>query len=131
MKNGILETREEFIKVGMGEMEWESEQVFLTSELGDSIFRTSKKPIFALSNQHGWVSVPNPEDYSNFDQDWNRGTLAWETGTGPAALIHGFKASLDLLHDRLTRCFNAALHGHRLGGLLNHWFWWRCRLRRF
>jgi selenocysteine lyase/cysteine desulfurase len=47
----------------------------------------------------GWVSVPNPEDYSNFDQDWNRGTLAWETGTGPAALIHGFKASLDLLHE--------------------------------
>jgi cysteine desulfurase/selenocysteine lyase len=46
----------------------------------------------------GWVSVPNPEDYLNHDQDWNRGALAWETGTGPAALIHGFKASLDLLH---------------------------------
>lgn len=47
----------------------------------------------------GWVSVPNPEDYSNFEQGWNRGALAWETGTGPAALIHGFKASLDLLHE--------------------------------
>jgi cysteine desulfurase/selenocysteine lyase len=47
----------------------------------------------------GWVSVPNPEDYSNFEQDWNRGSLAWETGTGPTALIHGFKASLDLLHE--------------------------------
>ena len=46
----------------------------------------------------GWVSVPNPEDYQNFDQGWNRGALAWETGTGPAALIHGFKASLELLH---------------------------------
>ena len=46
----------------------------------------------------GWVSVPNPEDYGNFEQGWNRGTLAWETGTGPAALIHGLKASLDLLH---------------------------------
>lgn len=46
----------------------------------------------------GWVSVPNPEDYLNFEQDWNRGALAWETGTGPAALIHGLKASLDLLH---------------------------------
>lgn len=46
----------------------------------------------------GWTSVPNPEDYLNHDQGWNRGTLAWETGTGPAALIHGFKASLDLLH---------------------------------
>jgi cysteine desulfurase / selenocysteine lyase len=47
----------------------------------------------------GWVSVPNPEDYLNFEQGWNRGALAWETGTGPAALIHGFKASLDLLNE--------------------------------
>jgi cysteine desulfurase / selenocysteine lyase len=46
----------------------------------------------------GWVSVPNPEDYANFEQGWNRGALAWETGTGPTALIHGLKASLDLLH---------------------------------
>jgi len=45
----------------------------------------------------GWVSVPNPDDYFNFEQGWNRGTLAWETGTGPAALIYGFKASLELL----------------------------------
>lgn len=46
----------------------------------------------------GWISVPNPEDYQNFDQGWNQGALAWETGTGPAALIYGLKASLDLLH---------------------------------
>lgn len=46
----------------------------------------------------GWVSVPNPDDYQNFDQGWNRGTLAWETGTGPTALIHGLQASLELLH---------------------------------
>ncbi len=45
----------------------------------------------------GWVSVPNPEDYFNFDQGWSRGALAWETGTGPAALIHGLEASLRLL----------------------------------
>ena len=45
----------------------------------------------------GWISVPNPDDYLNFDQGWNRGTLAWETGTGPAALLHGFKASLELI----------------------------------
>ena|ERR1700754_3188735 len=47
----------------------------------------------------GWISVPNPEDYTNFEQGWNRGALAWETGTGPASLIYGFKASLDLLHE--------------------------------
>src|SRR5687768_5881369 len=45
----------------------------------------------------GWVSVPNPEDYQNFEQGWNRGALAWETGTGPSALIHGLEASLNLL----------------------------------
>ena len=45
----------------------------------------------------GWISVPDPEDYNNFEQDWNAGTLAWETGTGPAALIHGLNASLELL----------------------------------
>jgi cysteine desulfurase/selenocysteine lyase len=45
----------------------------------------------------GWISVPNPEDYSNFEQQWNRGTLAWETGTGPTALIHGLEASLRLI----------------------------------
>jgi cysteine desulfurase/selenocysteine lyase len=45
----------------------------------------------------GWVSVPNPDDYLNFGQGWNRGALAWETGTGPAALLHGFKVSLELL----------------------------------
>jgi cysteine desulfurase/selenocysteine lyase len=45
----------------------------------------------------GWVSVPNPDDYFNYEQGWNRGALAWETGTGPAALIYGFKASLELL----------------------------------
>jgi selenocysteine lyase/cysteine desulfurase len=45
----------------------------------------------------GWISVPNPEDYLNFEQGWNKGTLAWETGTGPASLFYGFKASLELL----------------------------------
>ena len=45
----------------------------------------------------GWVSVADPEDYNNFDQEWRADTLPWETGTGPAALIHGLEASLKLL----------------------------------
>jgi len=45
----------------------------------------------------GWTSVPNPEDYSNFEQQWNPGALAWETGTGPTALIHGLDVSLSLI----------------------------------
>jgi selenocysteine lyase/cysteine desulfurase len=47
----------------------------------------------------GWISVADPEDYNNFEQPWNSGTLAWETGTGPAALIHGLNASLGLLRN--------------------------------
>ena len=48
----------------------------------------------------GWISVPNPEDFANFEQEWNRGALAWETGTGPASLFYGFRASLELLHQQ-------------------------------
>lgn len=47
----------------------------------------------------GWTSVPNPDDYGNYDQGWNEGTLAWETGTGPVALVHGLEASLKLLNE--------------------------------
>ena len=45
----------------------------------------------------GWISVPRPDDYQDFEQGWNEGTLAWESGTGPAALIYGLRASLELL----------------------------------
>lgn len=45
----------------------------------------------------GWISVPDPEDYSNFEQGWKTGTLPWETGTGPSALLYGLKASLEVL----------------------------------
>lgn len=47
----------------------------------------------------GWISVSDPDDYANFEQGWNKGALAWETGTAPMALIHGMNASLQLLHE--------------------------------
>jgi cysteine desulfurase/selenocysteine lyase len=50
----------------------------------------------------GWVSVPNPDDYDNFDQGWNRDALAWETGTGAASLFYGLDASLKLLTETGT-----------------------------
>ena len=46
----------------------------------------------------GWTSVPNPDDYGNYEQGWNAGTLPWETGTAPISLIHGMYASLELLN---------------------------------
>lgn len=45
----------------------------------------------------GWMSVPKPEEYSDFEQGWAKGARAWETGTAPTALIHGLDASLTLL----------------------------------
>lgn len=47
----------------------------------------------------GWMSVPDPEAYGNFEQEWTRGALAWETGTAPTSLIHGLEASLNLLQE--------------------------------
>ena len=52
----------------------------------------------------GWTSVPNPDDYANFDQGWNVGTLPWETGTGPISLLHGMEASLKLLNETGIQC---------------------------
>ncbi len=46
----------------------------------------------------GWISVPDPDDFANFEQGWNRGTLAWETGTSPVSLFYGLEASLKLLN---------------------------------
>ena len=45
----------------------------------------------------GWTSVPQPEDYNNFEQGWNKGALAWETGTAPTALFYGLRSSLTLI----------------------------------
>ncbi len=45
----------------------------------------------------GWISVRDPEDYSNFSQEWNQGALAWESGTAASSLFYGLEASLRLL----------------------------------
>lgn len=45
----------------------------------------------------GWISVRDPEDYSNFSQEWNKGALAWESGTAASSLFYGLEASLRLL----------------------------------
>lgn len=47
----------------------------------------------------GWISVLDPDDYSNFSQDWNKAALAWESGTAPSSLFYGLEASLRLLNE--------------------------------
>ncbi|HEX8195236.1 MAG TPA: aminotransferase class V-fold PLP-dependent enzyme [Pyrinomonadaceae bacterium] len=45
----------------------------------------------------GWISVEQPEDYSNFEQQFKPGALAWETGTFASALFYALEANLKLL----------------------------------
>jgi cysteine desulfurase/selenocysteine lyase len=47
----------------------------------------------------GWISVVDPEDYGNFDQEYKPAALPWETGTGAMALLHGLEAGLKVLND--------------------------------
>lgn len=47
----------------------------------------------------GWISVRDPEDYTNFSQEWNKGALAWETGTAASSLFYGLEASLRLISE--------------------------------
>ncbi|HKN83630.1 MAG TPA: aminotransferase class V-fold PLP-dependent enzyme [Pyrinomonadaceae bacterium] len=63
----------------------------------------------------GWTSVPDPDDFLNFEQGWSRGALAWETGTAPAALLYGLQASLDLLNQ-----YGAQAIAGYLDDLTNH-----------
>ena len=70
---------------------------FLTPEGVGYLFLSDRARERIQPTLVGWVSVPNPHDYNNFDQGWNAGTLAWETGTGPTGLIHGLEQSLNLL----------------------------------
>ena len=58
----------------------------------------------------GWMSVPEFEDYGNFEQEWRAGALAWETGTAPTALLHGLEASTRLLLETGTKRIAAHLN---------------------
>ena len=51
----------------------------------------------------GWISVPNPDDYLNFEQGWNRRNARMGDRTGPASLLYGFKASLELLTNQASK----------------------------
>lgn len=57
----------------------------------------------------GWMSVPDAEDYANFEQGWKEGALAWETGTAATSLLHGLDASLRLLTETGIRRIAAHL----------------------
>lgn len=47
----------------------------------------------------GWISVEEPWNFEDTEQNWKPNTLAWESGTGSASLFYGLEQSLTLLHD--------------------------------
>jgi selenocysteine lyase/cysteine desulfurase len=45
----------------------------------------------------GWVSVETPWDFDDYEQPFKPNALAWESGTGGAALFYGLEQSLKIL----------------------------------
>ena len=45
----------------------------------------------------GWISVEEPWDFEDYEQDFKPNALAWESGTGGSALFYGLEESLKLL----------------------------------
>ncbi|MEO6589203.1 MAG: aminotransferase class V-fold PLP-dependent enzyme, partial [Pyrinomonadaceae bacterium] len=45
----------------------------------------------------GWISVEEPWNFEDYAQDFKPNALAWESGTGGAALFYGLEESLKLL----------------------------------
>lgn len=47
----------------------------------------------------GWISVEEPWDFEDTEQNWKPNTLAWESGTGGISLFYGLEQSLKLLKE--------------------------------
>ncbi len=51
----------------------------------------------------GWISVGEPWDFQDLEQEYRPNALAWETGTGTSSLFYGLEQSLKLLNDAGAR----------------------------
>ena len=47
----------------------------------------------------GWISVGEPWNFADVEQDWKPTALAWESGTGCSALFYGLEQSAKLLYE--------------------------------
>ncbi len=47
----------------------------------------------------GWISVEEPWNFEDYEQAFKPNALAWESGTGGAALFYGLEESLKLLNE--------------------------------
>jgi len=46
----------------------------------------------------GWISVEDPWNFDDYEQDYKPNALAWETGTGTSSLFYGLEASLKFIN---------------------------------
>ncbi len=47
----------------------------------------------------GWISVDDPWDFSDYEQNYKPNALAWESGTGASSLFYGLEQSLKIIND--------------------------------
>lgn len=57
----------------------------------------------------GWISVEHHEDFSDFEQDYKIGTLAWETGTFASSLFYAVEKCLEIFHEYGVEQINSYL----------------------
>lgn len=50
----------------------------------------------------GWISVEDPWDFNDLEQNWKPTALAWESGTGGISLFYGLEQSLKILTEAGT-----------------------------
>ncbi len=73
---------------------------WLCSPEGCGILYLSNKARERITpNLIGWISVGEPWDFSNYEQEFLSTALAFESGTGPSSLFFGLEASLNILED--------------------------------
>ena len=46
----------------------------------------------------GWISVSDPWDFNDYEQEFKPNALAWESGTGTSSLFYGLEQSLKILN---------------------------------
>ena len=64
----------------------------------------------------GWISVEDPNNFADTEQDYRRGTLAWESGTFASSLFYALEVCLKILLEKGVE--NSAAHLERLTDFL-------------
>lgn len=73
---------------------------WLCAPEGCGIFYLSDRARERVEPTHvGWISVETPWDFEDTEQPFKPTALAWESGTGSAALFYGLEQSLKLLKE--------------------------------